>query len=741
MAELPAGVNALEESDPQVLGPYQVLGRLGDGGMGSVYLARRDGVGPFVAIKVIRADLARLPEFRERFLREASAAQRVAHAATAPVIDVDTAGSRPYLVTEYIEGPTLDARIRDRGPLSDAELEWLATAVATALRAIHTAGLVHRDLKPSNILLSPFGARVIDFGIARAVDSTTMLTEGTIGTPAFMAPEQALSEPVSAAADIHAWGAVLTFAAAGRPPFSGDSLPGVMLSVAYDPPDLGNLPPTLLPLVARAMAKNPADRPSASELFDLLHSARPSSPAADAAAADTAAADAARPRASADRRPAPPSSADASDAFTTPARPVRRRTPDSRASIPTGASAALPSAGHPSDDVLSSDDGPPSSPTLLLGRRRRRRTAVALVSTLGVVAVLAVAVALLTGALGGSGGSGDAAASGVSQAPSPSAVATFALPAGAGRALVGPTDKVQSVAFSPDGHTLAAASTDRRVYLWDVTEPDAPAPLGQPLTGPGDWVSSVAFSPDGHTLAAGSDDRRVYLWDVTRPAAAAPLGQPLTEPGDWVRSVGFSPDGHTLAAGSGDGKVYLWNVTGAGATALGQPLTGYGNSVRSVAFSPDGRLLAVGGYHDDIQLWDVTRPASPAPLGQRLTGPADKVQSVAFSADSHTLAAGSADGKTYLWDVTRPTAAAPLGQPLVGPGGSVLSVAFSPDGRTLASAGDDHSIYLWNVTRPGSPTSVGQPLTGPGGAVNALEFSRRTGTLAAGSADHLLYLW
>ncbi|MBL7492578.1 serine/threonine protein kinase [Frankia sp. AgB1.9] len=713
MADLPQGVTALEESDPSVLGPYHVLGRLGEGGMGSVYLGRRDGTGPFVAIKVVRADLARVPEFRERFLREANAAQRVAHAATAPVVDVDTAGSRPYLVTEYIEGPTLDARIRDRGPLSAAELEWLATAVATALRAIHAAGLVHRDLKPSNILLSPFGARVIDFGISRAMDSTTMLTEGTIGTPAFMAPEQALSQPVSETADIHAWGAVLAYAAAGRPPFSGDSLPGVMLSVAYDPPVLDGLPVGLRPLVARAMAKNPADRPTAAELFDLLHSPRPTAPLAEPADAAPPA-----PAGSPDRSGVRPSTPP-------PAYTGKVSSRDATARFETPAGGA---------DLVTSYAGQPSHQTVVQRKPRQGRTTIALVAAL--VAAGTVTVALLTNVLG-SGGSG----SSVAPTAKPSVAPTFALPTGAGRALAGPTDKVQSVALSPDGHTLAAGSVDQRIYLWDVTRPASPVSLGQPLTGPGSWVSSVAFSPDSHTLAVGSDDRRVYLWDVTRPASPTPLGQPLTEPGDWVRSVAFSPDGHTLAAGSGDGKVYLWSITGTGATALGQPLQGPGSSVRAVAFSPDGHTLAIGGYNHEIALWDVTRPASPTPLGQPLTGPTDFVLSVAFSPNSHTLAASSGDGKIYLWDVTRPSGPTPLGQPLVGSGGSVRSVAFSPDGRALAAAGDNGTVSLWDVTRPASPTPVGQPLTGPGAAVTALAFSPRNGTLVASSEDRTVYVW
>jgi hypothetical protein len=198
----------------------------------------------------------------------------VARSYTAAVLDAGTDGVQPYLVTEYIDGPTLAAHVQAHGPLPPAQVEWLAEAGASALRAIHAAGVVHRDLKPSNILLSRFGARVIDFGVARALDSASMTTQGAIGTPAYMAPEQAFGEAVTGAADVHALGAVLVFAATGKSPFGADSLPRILGRVASEPPDLTGVPDMLRPLVARAMAKAPADRPTPDDLLVELHRLR-----------------------------------------------------------------------------------------------------------------------------------------------------------------------------------------------------------------------------------------------------------------------------------------------------------------------------------------------------------------------------------------------------------------------------------------------------------------------------------
>ncbi|MBW8484446.1 serine/threonine-protein kinase [Actinomadura parmotrematis] len=294
----------LDPSDPRSIGRYRVLARLGEGGQGVVYLGA-DATGEQVAIKVLKhADASA----RARFAREMAAARQVDEFCTAAVRDVSVDGREPYVVSEYIDGPSLAERVRERGPLSGGGLRRLANSTATALAAIHAAGIVHRDFKPANVLLGSDGPRVVDFGIARSIDAETHTQ--MVGTPAYFAPEWLAGRPPTPASDVFAWAGTMVYAATGRPPFgSGPSLPALMNRIAHGPPDLAGVPPALAGLLAECLDKDPRRRPTARDLMMRLVdlNATPSQPlpqpwtGAEATgplggAAPTVAADAAPPR-------------------------------------------------------------------------------------------------------------------------------------------------------------------------------------------------------------------------------------------------------------------------------------------------------------------------------------------------------------------------------------------------------------------------------------------------------------
>ncbi|MFG3487750.1 protein kinase [Streptomyces sp. NPDC047972] len=268
---------------PERIGDYAVERELGSGGMGTVYLARSRG-GRTVAVKVARPELAADPHFRARFRAEVDAARRVGGFHTAQVVDADPDAPAPWLATAYIPGPTLAGLIAERGPMDEARLRVLGAALAEALQAIHGCGLIHRDLKPGNIIMAEDGPRVLDFGIARALEATRLTSTGAaFGTPGFLAPEQAQGLEVSGAADVFALGGVLV-AAAGGQPFGEGTPMMLMYRAVHEPADLSALPQGLRPVAAACLAKAPERRPTPRALLDLLAPLSTAEPAPDAAA-------------------------------------------------------------------------------------------------------------------------------------------------------------------------------------------------------------------------------------------------------------------------------------------------------------------------------------------------------------------------------------------------------------------------------------------------------------------------
>ena len=257
----------LRPGDPELIGPYRLRGRLGTGGMGRVYLGLSPG-GRAAAIKVIRSELAQDPEFRARFRREVAVARQVSGLYTAPVLDADADGPEPWLATAYVPGPSLADAVSQHGPLPAPSVLLLAAGLAEALSAIHSAGVVHRDLKPANVLLADDGPRVIDFGISRAAEGSSLTHTGlVVGSPGFMSPEQAEGREVGPPSDIFSLGAVLAFAATGRGPFGSGSTPALVYRVVHDGPQLDLVPAGIRPLIERCLAKDPAGRPTAAGLL------------------------------------------------------------------------------------------------------------------------------------------------------------------------------------------------------------------------------------------------------------------------------------------------------------------------------------------------------------------------------------------------------------------------------------------------------------------------------------------
>jgi WD40 repeat protein len=728
------------------LGQYKVAEVLGRGGMGVVLKAFDPSLHRNVAIKVLAPQLAASAAARERFAREGRAAAAVSHEHVVLIHAVSEESGLPYLVMEYVPGLSLQERLDRTGPLQLTEILRIGMQTAAGLSAAHAQGLIHRDIKPANILLENGVERVkiTDFGLARTVDDASLTQSGVLaGTPHYMAPEQARGEPLDCRADLFSLGSVLYALCTGRPPFRAGTTLAVLRRVSEETPHSVQLinpeiPTWLAELIAQLHAQDPNERyQSAADVADLLAQflAYVQQPALNPLPQRPGKKMAVLPPAKRRSRPwlVPVLVLLAAGAvmglrFTLGPRSIPSLLWNSR-------------EGHSSQETVlvqvddadlevTIDQGPDEIVLEGLGRHEvhLRPGKHQLRASKDGMLVYSEIFSLKQG--------------------NPQRVRVPRIEASSRRSrLLDQGKETWSVAFSPDGNTLAAASGlqgEKGLFrLWDTRsgkakatwhedqgvrsvafsrngkllatgEFDNNAKLRDPVTGEvcavlrghQDGVNCVAFSPDNKTLATASLDHTIKLWDVST------LDELKTLRGHhgWVLSLAFSTDGKTLFTSSADQTAKVWDVASG---AERKTLEGHVSWVEYVAVSPNGKLLATASFDSTVKLWD-------AKTGEELdTLPAhmSDIYCVKFSPNSKELCTGSQDGTVCLWEVKTLRQLANL----PAHGGKVYGLAYSPDGRSLATASLDGTVKLWDLTgRLPRATHSRVSRFGPAGESNSL---------------------
>ncbi|WP_267246138.1 WD40 repeat domain-containing serine/threonine protein kinase [Streptomyces sp. PR69] len=686
----------LAPSDPRHIGPYQLEGRLGAGGMGQVFLAA-SAAGRKVALKVIRPELADAAQFRARFAREVEAARRVGGFHTAQIVDADPEAASPWLAAEYIPGPTLQQVIAAQGPLPADAVLRLGAGIAEGLAAVHNCGLVHRDLKPGNVIIAADGPRIIDFGIAHALDAGPMTHTGAvIGTYAYMSPEQIRTPAqVTPASDVFSLGSVLAFAATGRGPFDASNVPAIIHRVTREAPVLTGIAEggPLHTLVRHCLAKDPASRPPTSEVLRRLAVTAPTPPPVPAA-----------------HPPMPPPMPPAMPPYPpkTPPQataPVGGRTIQRRSVLLGGLAAATAAVAVPAAFLLWPEDGAPAEPKgkpeekPKAGKSPERDITRPVGELKGHEEDIDCLAVSPDGRFLATGGYDKT-------------LKLWDLTAGREKfTCEGHTDAVLSAAFGADGATLYSGAF-KELLAWDANSGAAKKKLAA-YTGEFDYVSCLAMSPDGKTLAVGVGSR-IELMDPGTGRVRETL-EGHTGSMNWVA---FSPDGKTLASVGADvGKsgIRLWNT--ANGRSLKTLRDGGEKNYSEVAFSPDGTTLIANG--PGVQLWDVasgklTRTladqheylgsAAYRPAGAGTSGKAVVVGGGGYIEIEKTDTVGRT---VSVWDADTGKLAATLvaGDPKTPLRAAIVRLAFTPDGRTLAgvlnpapnedAAGP--SVQLWRL--------------------------------------------
>ncbi len=638
-------MNPLKTGDPELVGGYRLLGRLGTGGMAQVFLGTSPG-GRKVAVKLIRPEYADDAEFRRRFTREIAAARQVGGFHTAAVVDADPDADPPWMVTAYIPGPSLSEAVGQNGPLDPVQVRELGAALAEGLTAIHACGVIHRDLKPGNIILGPDGPRIIDFGVARTANASSLTTvNALIGTYGYMAPEQLGRKEVTARSDLFALGGVLVFAATGHGPFDADELPAVIGRILSEPPDMSPLTGPLRDILDACLDKDPARRPDLAELIAYF-SMPEQGPSRPAVAGDQ-------------RTPSPgvdPTVVPGQQRTAVRGNDAARWYANGTGNVdrvdaagPTATMVGLPAA------TTTIASGDPGGIVLACSPLIGHTGPINLVAFSPDGRFLATASADGRVRLWDTGSWRQAGPDLSPQLPHRVGDGGFA-----------------QLVFTPDSRALLAKPAGMSaVFGWQT---DSWQPLSSPVRT---WARFI--SPDGRFLAAeGSGAPTLWAWDA---AALRHTPFPLQRKTGWRIGfiTAFSPDGGLVAATDPGDDIGLWDTRTRGRRQVlrryhrsfdvgGQALVPY--ALSDVVISPgSGFLAALGQTRDSrgknvriLKVWDI---ADPGRRRRRLFETASATAlyrwRVAFAADGRTLAS-TFDGRLRLWDTAslrRPTSASP----------------------------------------------------------------------------------
>jgi serine/threonine protein kinase/WD40 repeat protein len=727
-------VEQLDNGDPREVGPYQIVGRIGRGGMGQVYLGRSAGGKP-VAVKVIRPAYAADPEYRQRFRHEVEAAQQVGGFYTALVVAADPDANAPWMATLYIDGPPLADTVKHRGPLGPAQVCDLGAALAEGLVAIHKCGLVHRDLKPANILMASDGPRIIDFGVAKA-SGKTRLTQAdvVIGTPEYMSPEQVDDGDVGPQSDVFAFGSVLVYAATGCSPFHAASNAAIFNAILNKNPGLSSLSSPLRAILVECLAKDPARRPTPASLVTALESLSGAFPdsSAPGLAPDS-------PQghevATVTPTPFPPRTPSAGDKASASPLPVRRRRlsrprPPAPTRPPLQVRPAADSwwdlAADPAGRWIAASDG---DGTIALWDPA---SALPLRSWLAGAPVRALAASV---------------GNWVGTSAEDQSVQIWDVETGTACASVTLHRPVSALALDWSAGLLAAASADERVLrVWDVADPGEPVLFTEFPCGAS--PTAVAFGDAGGLAAAGCADGGLRVWDLTRARQGEPADAEQVQSGP-VLAVTWDPAaGRWLSASAGE---------------LGRS--------RAVAVSAAGHGALIDGNAGRVHVFPLDAPARLRPMA----GGTSTLAGAVFAGPGK-LVTGSADGAAYLWDARRNVlrstaaprrvisaiAAAPAGPGAArvavcdnlarltvydvaggalaerwqqGTGRPATAVTFSPDGGTVVTA--DDAVRTWKAST-GAPLSS---LSDSAVPTRAVAYDRAGKHLAAAGADGVVRVW